>query len=74
MSSLRGKRVVVFGGGSGAGLAAAKLCAAEGAEVIIAGRGGTADDIASAVLFVLTNGYVNGTVLAVDGGLPHASL
>jgi NAD(P)-dependent dehydrogenase (short-subunit alcohol dehydrogenase family) len=44
------------------------------ASALPAGRVGTADDIASAVLFVLTNGYVTGTVLAVDGGLPHASL
>src|SRR5262249_49501080 len=35
---LEGQRVVVFGGGSGAGLACAKLLAAHGAEVIITGR------------------------------------
>jgi NAD(P)-dependent dehydrogenase (short-subunit alcohol dehydrogenase family) len=36
---LEKQRVVVFGGASGAGLASAKRLAAEGAEVIIAGRG-----------------------------------
>lgn len=36
---LAGKRVIVFGGGSGAGLAAAKLCATHGADLVIAGRG-----------------------------------
>lgn len=32
------------------------------------GRVGTADEIASAILFMLTNAYVNGAVLHVDGG------
>jgi NAD(P)-dependent dehydrogenase (short-subunit alcohol dehydrogenase family) len=44
------------------------------ARALPAGRVGTADDIANAVLFLLTTSYVTGTVLAVDGGLPHASL
>ncbi len=44
------------------------------AKALPAGRVGTAEDIANAVLFVVTNGFVNGTVLCVDGGLPHASL
>jgi NAD(P)-dependent dehydrogenase (short-subunit alcohol dehydrogenase family) len=43
------------------------------AKALPAGRVGTADDIAQAVLFVLTTTFVTGTVLAVDGGLPHAS-
>jgi NAD(P)-dependent dehydrogenase (short-subunit alcohol dehydrogenase family) len=33
-----------------------------------AGRVGTADDIADAILFLLGNGYTTGTVLHVDGG------
>ncbi len=37
-AKLGGQRVVVFGGGSGAGLAAAKLLASEGAEVVVTGR------------------------------------
>jgi NAD(P)-dependent dehydrogenase (short-subunit alcohol dehydrogenase family) len=37
--TLSGQRAVVFGGGSGAGLASAKLLAASGAEIVIAGRG-----------------------------------
>jgi NAD(P)-dependent dehydrogenase (short-subunit alcohol dehydrogenase family) len=44
------------------------------ANALPAGRVGTADDIASAVLFIVTSSFVTGTVLAVDGGLPHASL
>jgi NAD(P)-dependent dehydrogenase (short-subunit alcohol dehydrogenase family) len=44
------------------------------AKALPVGRVGTADDIAAAVLFVVTTGFVNGTVLAIDGGLPHASL
>jgi NAD(P)-dependent dehydrogenase (short-subunit alcohol dehydrogenase family) len=50
-SKLEGQRVVVFGGGSGAGLASAKLLAASGAEVVVAGRGGRGglDDVAKAL-------------------------
>lgn len=44
------------------------------AKALPVGRVGTAEDIAGAVQFVITNGFVNGTVLAVDGGLPHATL
>lgn len=44
------------------------------AKSLPVGRVGTAEDIANAVLFLVTTGYVTGTVLAVDGGLPHASL
>jgi NAD(P)-dependent dehydrogenase (short-subunit alcohol dehydrogenase family) len=44
------------------------------AKALPAGRVGTADDIANAVLFLVTTSFVTGTVLAVDGGLPHASL
>jgi NAD(P)-dependent dehydrogenase (short-subunit alcohol dehydrogenase family) len=44
------------------------------AAALPAGRVGTADDIAEAVRFVVTNGFVTGTVLAIDGGLPHSTL
>jgi NAD(P)-dependent dehydrogenase (short-subunit alcohol dehydrogenase family) len=44
------------------------------ASALPAGRVGTADDVANAALFLVTTSYVTGTVLAVDGGLPHASL
>jgi NAD(P)-dependent dehydrogenase (short-subunit alcohol dehydrogenase family) len=43
------------------------------AKAIPAGRVGTVDDIANAVYFLVTTSFVTGTVLAVDGGLPHAS-
>lgn len=43
------------------------------AKALPAGRVGTADEVARAVLFVLTTGFVTGSVLAIDGGLPHAS-
>jgi NAD(P)-dependent dehydrogenase (short-subunit alcohol dehydrogenase family) len=39
-----------------------------------AGRVGTAEDIANAVLYLVTTSFVTGTVLAVDGGLPHSAL
>lgn len=44
------------------------------ANAIPAGRVGTADDVANAVLFLTTTSFVTGTVMAVDGGLPHSSL
>jgi len=44
------------------------------AKSLPAGRVGTAEDIANAVLFLVTTTYVTGAVLAVDGGLPHATL
>ncbi|HEY1956859.1 MAG TPA: SDR family oxidoreductase [Polyangiaceae bacterium] len=44
------------------------------AKALPAGRVGTADDIARAVLFVIESPFVTGTTLVVDGGLPHASL
>lgn len=44
------------------------------AKALPAGRVGTGDDIAQAVLFLVTSPFVTGTVLSVDGGLPHASL
>jgi NAD(P)-dependent dehydrogenase (short-subunit alcohol dehydrogenase family) len=43
------------------------------ATVLPAGRVGTAEDVAKAVLYLVTTGFVTGTVLAVDGGLPHAA-
>jgi NAD(P)-dependent dehydrogenase (short-subunit alcohol dehydrogenase family) len=44
------------------------------AKALPAGRVGTPDDIANTVLFVVTTSYLTGTVLCVDGGLPHAAL
>ena len=44
------------------------------AGALPAGRVGTADDIANAVLYLVTTSFVTGTVLAIDGGLPLASL
>lgn len=44
------------------------------AKALPAGRVGTPDDIANAVLFLVTTSFVTGTVLAVDGGVPHSSL
>lgn len=42
------------------------------AKALPAGRVGTAEDIAQAVLFLVTSSFVTGTTLAIDGGLPHA--
>lgn len=44
------------------------------AKGLPAGRVGTPDDIANAVLFLVTTSFVTGSVLAVDGGLPQSSL
>jgi NAD(P)-dependent dehydrogenase (short-subunit alcohol dehydrogenase family) len=44
------------------------------AKALPTGRVGTADDIAEAVAFVVSNGYLTGAILPVDGGLPHSSL
>ena len=41
---------------------------AEQSKLNPAGRIGTADDIAQAVLFALTNTFLTGVTLAVDGG------
>lgn len=38
------------------------------AEALPAGRVGTADDLAEAIWLLLTNGFVTGTGLPVDGG------
>jgi NAD(P)-dependent dehydrogenase (short-subunit alcohol dehydrogenase family) len=39
------------------------------AAASLVGRNGSAEEIGSAVEFILTNGFVSGTVLEVDGGL-----
>lgn len=39
------------------------------AQSVPAGRVGTADDVASAAMFLMTNSHVTGTVLDVDGGV-----
>ncbi len=44
------------------------------AGLLPAGRVGTAEDIAKAVMFLVTGSYVTGTVLEVDGGIRMASL
>lgn len=44
------------------------------AKALPAGRVGTPDDIANAVLFLVTTSFVTGSVLAIDGGLPHSAL
>jgi NAD(P)-dependent dehydrogenase (short-subunit alcohol dehydrogenase family) len=44
------------------------------ANAMPAGRVGTAEDVANAVLYLTTTSFVTGTVLAVDGGLPLSSL
>ena len=44
------------------------------AGLLPVGRVGTAEDIAGAVAFLVTNGYVTGIVLEVDGGIRQAAL
>jgi NAD(P)-dependent dehydrogenase (short-subunit alcohol dehydrogenase family) len=43
------------------------------ASLLPAGRVGTADDIARGVQFLVTSPFVTGTVLSIDGGLPHSN-
>lgn len=43
------------------------------AKALPAGRVGTADDIAKGVHFLVTSPFVTGTVLSIDGGLPHSN-
>ena len=43
------------------------------ASQLPAGRVGTANDIANAVLFLVTTSFVTGTVLQVDGGVEHST-
>ena len=38
--------------------------------IALVGRVGEAADIAHAVLYLMTNSYVTGTILEVDGGRP----
>ena len=40
----------------------------EGAAKLPVGRMGRPDEVAEAVLFLMTNGFVTGTVLTIDGG------
>ena len=39
------------------------------AAASLVGRNGSADEIGDAVAFVVTNGFVSGTVIEIDGGL-----
>jgi NAD(P)-dependent dehydrogenase (short-subunit alcohol dehydrogenase family) len=39
------------------------------ASASLVGRNGSAEEIGRAVEFIVTNGFVSGTVLEVDGGL-----
>jgi NAD(P)-dependent dehydrogenase (short-subunit alcohol dehydrogenase family) len=43
------------------------------ASLLPAGRVGTALDIAQTVLFLVTTSFATGTVVCVDGGLPHSN-
>ena len=42
---------------------------AQTAAASMVGRNGTAEELGSAVVFIVANGFVTGTVLEVDGGL-----
>lgn len=46
-----------------------KKMMAEAAGKIPVGRVGTAEDIAQAAVFLMTNGFISGSVLNVDGGM-----
>jgi short-subunit dehydrogenase len=59
-STLNGAHVVLVGGSSGIGLAAAAAVKARGAEITLIGRTRT-------IAFLLGNGYANAEVLHIDG-------
>ncbi|MFJ9930987.1 SDR family oxidoreductase [Streptomyces misionensis] len=68
---LAGQRVVVMGGSSGIGEATAAFCAADGAEVIITGRGQDrldASDRAALDAFFAGSGTVDHLIVALSGG------
>jgi len=44
------------------------------AAALPAGRVGTAEDVARGVHFLVTSSFVTGTVLSIDGGLPHSAV
>lgn len=45
---------------------------ADAARLSLVGRVGTVDDIVDATLMLMSNGYMTGTVLHIDGGAPLA--
>ena len=82
-TSLQDASVVIFGGSSGIGLATAVAARDAGARMTIAGRddvikamarrvplGRVAqpEEIADRIVFLMTNSYVTGTTLTIDGG------
>jgi NAD(P)-dependent dehydrogenase (short-subunit alcohol dehydrogenase family) len=82
MPSLKDKTVLIIGRGSGIARAIALAVIEDAGRVIVAGRHpddlrgkprirrvvGTVDDIAAAALAVLTNGFLTGASIPVDGG------
>lgn len=84
MMQLEGQQVVVLGGSSGIGLATASLAKQAGAQAafgkkrdaVVADiasklpteRIGVAQEIAQAALFLMTNEFMTGEVLHIDGG------
>jgi NAD(P)-dependent dehydrogenase (short-subunit alcohol dehydrogenase family) len=64
MPSLKDKTVLIIGRGSGI----ARAIAVAASRVEPGGSFGTADDIAAVALAVLTNGFLTGASIPVDGG------
>jgi NAD(P)-dependent dehydrogenase (short-subunit alcohol dehydrogenase family) len=79
MSSLHGKVVLVTGGSSGIGRAAANAFARAGARVVIAARGSDRGEQAARELQVAVwlcsdaASYVTGHSMIVDGGMTAAT-
>ena len=69
LAPLADTTVLVIGGTSGTGRAVATRALDGYAAGVPAGRVGTPDDVATAALFLMSNTWVTGTVLDVDGGV-----
>ena len=69
-NTLRDKTVVVVGRGTGIARAVKRDYFKHIADGNPARRIGTTDEIAGAVLFAMTNSFMTGMTLKVDGGEP----
>lgn len=65
--SLASQKVLIIGGSSGIALATARAAAAAARTLVK--KLGEPEEVAGAILFLIANGFVTGSVITVDGGL-----